>query len=159
MQMKQPDFPETFNGFSICWGMGNHLVGLQLLASIPAYAFYKEGDPERERLQLIYWESKQKEYDEAKKLYEDNVFVGTTFRGGTDVECRITKIHIDSEKAYVCYKASHEYQAKIDEENKKPPLFEGQPKKWVKPDKFGLSSFLSAIKNGSIKIIKVNKDG
>lgn len=147
----QPNFPPLFRGVRPVWGVGNNLCSLMEIASIPTFTFYEEGSKDRAEKEKAYWEEKDKEYNEIKKVYEQNCFVGTTFCGNTDASARITKIVITDEKAYVCYKPSHEHVAKIEKENKKNKT----NYKPIKGGKFGLNGFLSAIKNGTIRIIEI----
>lgn len=145
----QPNFPPLFKGAKPVWGVGNNICSLQLLASIPVFTLYKEGSRERKQKEKSYWEQKNKEYNEIKKVYEQNCFVGTTFCGNTAASARITKIVISEQKAYVCYKATDEHIAEIAKQSKKEKI-ELKP---IRSGKFELNSFLSAIQNKTIRII------
>jgi len=147
----QPNFPPLFTGAKPVWGIGNNICSLQLLASIPVFTLYKEGSRERKQKEKSYWEQKDKEYNEIKKVYEQNCFVGTTFCDNTAASARITKIVITEEKAYVCYKATDEHIAERAKQSKK----EKRELKPIKSGKFGLNSFLSAIQNKTIRIIDI----
>jgi hypothetical protein len=152
MNVKQPPFPDVFNGFNVCWGVGNQIVGPQLLASIPIYSLYKEGTRKRKKAEKEYWEARKKEYNEAKELYDKNLFVGTIFYGSfKDHIAKITKINI--EKGWICWKASDAWEAKIKKDNKKYKTQLKPPK----PGKISLSSFLSMLKSNQITIVTKSK--
>lgn len=157
MANNHPPFPNEFNGYNIVWGQGNDLVSPRLLASIPMYTLVdKEKEPERySNLYKSYWDEQKRIYDEAKSIYEDCVYVDTTWCGNTDASARITKIVITADKQYICWKASREYQAKLDA---MPPLSNGA-RLHLKPGRYSLNSFISLIKNKQIRIIKSAKNG
>lgn len=145
---KQPDFPEVFNGFNVCWGQGNKVIGPQLLGSIPMYTLYEEGSIKRKKAEKEYWKVKEKEYNEAKDIYDKNIFVGTIFYGSfKDRTAKITKIN--TEKGYICWKASDEWEKKIAIENKRHKTQLKPPK----PDKISLFGFISMIKSNQITIV------
>lgn len=150
----QPAFPPLFNGAKPVWGVGNNLCSLQLLASIPIFTFYEEGSKKRQKAEKLYWEEKDRQYNEMKKTYLQKCFVGTIFSGNTSASARITKIVFTDQKAYICYKASHEHVADIERKNKK----EKANLNPIKSGTFGISSFLSAIQNKTIKILNIPKN-
>jgi hypothetical protein len=160
-----PKFPEFFpvHRRPVWGGPDNKLISLGLIASIPTYTLYKEGSRKRKQLEKLYWEEREKDYNALKKIYDQNVYIGTVFTGDNkannyntyEVSCKITKIYIDSEKAYVCYKASDQHVSDVEKENKKRIRRKETPLKPIKPGKFGLIDFLNAIENKTIFIIKV----
>lgn len=147
----QPPFPLIWNGWKYPFPIGGNSLGtLQTIAVIPMYSFY-EGD-EKEQKRTEYEEKKNREYLEAKKFYEENIFVGMVFYGDNkNVSAKVTKIN--TEKGYVCYVASDELREYVKGENKKYPGSYNE-KKPLKPGKYALSVFLSAIKQGTIKTLK-----
>lgn len=149
MKAKQPVFPEVFPRLPAVWGMGNHLIGPRLIASIPTYTFHPEGSAERDNLYNLYWDNIEREYQVAKQIFESNIFVGTVWKGNTLSTVKITKIYIDSEKAYICYSASEQEKNRIKELNKDSVFQYRVPKN----GKYPLSSFLSAIKNEVVTIL------
>jgi hypothetical protein len=144
MKLLQPKFPEIFRGAEYVWGQGNDLVSLPILARF----FIGSSKEDEDR----YWEEQDKKYNEIKSCYEQNCFVGTVWRGNTDVSVKITKIVITEEKAYICYKASDEYLAKLEIENQNRGEYKLLP---PKPSKMSLHGFLSAIIGKSIQIVSV----
>lgn len=102
-----------------------------------------------------YEDAKNKEYLEAKRFYEENVFVGMTFYGSRkEVSAKVTKIN--TQKGYVCYGSSDELRKYVKEQNK---VYPGQynEKQPLKPGKYALSVFISAIKQGTIKILNTGE--
>lgn len=147
----QPDFPPLFPGAQSIWGQGNSLCTLPLIASIPTFTLYPKESRKRKKAEDEYWKQKDIEYNSIKQVYLKNCFVGTIFSGNSEGSAKITKIFISDEKAYVCYKASDKHIADVEKKNKK----EKTEMKPIKSGKFGLRSFLSAIKNGTIRIVRV----
>lgn len=148
--MKQPPFPELFVGTPV-WGQGNSLIFPNLLASIPTYTLHEKGSPTRKKLEKLYWEKRNSEYEALKSIYEKNVKVGTVWCGNTSASAKITKIFISEEKAYICYKASAQHLKDVEKENKNRS--EKDKLKPIKSGKFDLSAFVSAIQNGTIRIL------
>lgn len=146
----QPPFPLVWNGWKYPFPVGGNKLGtLQCLAVIPIYTLC-DGE-EQEQKKREYEEKMNKEYLEAKAFYEENIFVGMTFCGDyKEVSGKVTKIN--TEKGYVCYCASDELRNYVKDQNKKYPgsYNEKQP---LKPGKYALSVFISAIKQGTIKIL------
>ncbi len=149
----QPTFPPLFTGLKPVWGQGNNLCLLNLLASIPLFTLEKEGSRKRKKMEKAYWEGKDKEYKELKKIYKSNCRVGTVWAGNTSASAKITKIVINEDKAYICFKASDQHIQDIEEQNKKTK-YQLKP---IKSGKYRLDSFLSAIKNKTIRIISAPK--
>ena len=145
----QPPFPLVWNGWDYPFPVGgNDLGALQCIATIPMYTCY-EGE-KREQMKKEYEEGKRKGYLEAKAFYEENIFVGMTFYGGRkEASAKITKIN--TEKGYVYYTASDELRKYAVEQNKIYPGSYNE-KHPLKPGKYAFSIFLSAIKQGTIKI-------
>jgi len=148
MKKQIPEFPQVFNGFDVVWGRGSNAVGLQVLLSIPHFKLMEEG-PERDKKEKEYWESKQVEYDKAKKLYESSVSFDFLYYGSQkEVSMRISKISTNDNGQMVvnlCASKAHKLQCKID--GYKP----------VKSQKWTIETFLSLISNESLKIIKLSK--
>ncbi len=151
-QTFQPTFPSLFPGVKPVWGQGNNLLSLPMLASIPLYTLEKKGR-KRNKMEKAYWEQKNKEYNEIKKIYDLNVRVGTVWCGNTGASAKITKIVITEEKAYICYKASDQHIEDVEKENNKRK-YKLKP---IASGRMGLNGFLSAIKNKTIRIISVPK--
>lgn len=110
------------------------LGSLTPIMTIPTYTMYKEGSRKRKQLEKLYKDEKLKKYDEIKKIYDDNVYLGAVFCAADRVQrmnhknlndealkrsCKITKIVIDDKEGigYVCYKASDESIELINKEN------------------------------------------
>lgn len=145
------------------------LGSLTPMMTIPMYTMYKEGSRKRKQMEKKYNEERLQKYNEVKKIYDKNVFIGAVFcslngikRMHTPIDnsehkrsCKITKIVIDDKKGigYVCYKASDEHIKWVNEQNKinKRDI----PMKPIASGKFGLITFLSALhkSNSYLKII------
>jgi len=144
------------------------------MATIPMYSFAKEGSRKRKQMEKAYNEQRLIKYNEVKKLYDENIFLGIVFcslngakRMHTPLNndelkrsCKITKIFIDDKEGvgYVCYKASDESIELVNKENesqlefykkekKKNKKFQfiHRPLKPIASGKFSLINFISAI--------------
>ncbi len=147
-----PEFPEFCDGIRPVRPMpGGRLGSIIPIACIPTYTFYPEGSKKFIEGKEAYIKEKQKEYEEIKAIYDKNCFVGTVFKGNTDVTARITKIAITTERAYVCYRPTEEHIKAVEEENKTRSV-KIQP---LSPGRFGLNAFLSAIALNQVKIISI----
>lgn len=141
------------------------LGSLTPIMTIPMYTMYKEGSRKRKQMEKKYRDECLKKYNEVKKLYNENVFVGAVFcaaKNGTisngNISCKITKIFIDDKEGvgYVCYKASDEHIEFVNKENKKRKNHDVDLKP-VASGKFGLITFISALHKSNtfnLKIIK-----
>lgn len=160
------------------------LGSLTPMMTIPTYTLYKEGSRKRKQLEKAYSEEKLKKYNEIKKIYDDNVYLGAVFcatngviRMHTPIDnsehkrsCKITKIFIDDKNGvgYVCYKASDEHIEWVNKQNeiqkavfyknkkKRSGMSLPTPLKPIASGKFGLITFISALheSNSYLKIIK-----
>ncbi len=144
-----PKFPDLFEGSRPVWGRGNSIVSLHLLASIPLFTLLPEGSEDRKRQENEYWWHMQSQYNAMQETYDKYCFVGTVWKGSTSASAKITKISISEKEAYVCYKASDEHVKQVAAENKKY----NTKYKTIASGRFSLSSFLSAIQNGTVNII------
>lgn len=95
--MKKPDFKDIyFDSNQVCWGLGNKVVGPQVLARIQL----REPTSEEEKEEM-------EEYAEAKEIYDKYINKGQRFkpagpRYNDKVQCVITYIH--PEKHLVTWK-------------------------------------------------------
>lgn len=143
------------------------LGSLTPIMTIPMYTMHKEGSRKRKQMEKKYRDECLKRYNDVKKLYDENVFVGAVFcaaKNGTvsnsNISCKITKIFINDKDGigYVCYKASDEHIEWVNKENKKRKKeFSGMDLKPIASGKFGLITFISALHKSNefnLKIIK-----
>lgn len=84
----------------------------------------------------------------------ENIKVGTVFKGNTQSTAKITKVVINGDNSYICYKASDQHVKDIEQENKKRVKRKiSVLLKPIKPARMGLNVYLGYVKSGTITII------
>lgn len=132
--MNKLDFKDVnYNPNTICWGVGNSVVGPQLLASFR----FKEMSKEEEDLLKL-------DYEKAREIFENHIVKGAKFvpcgkKANTFIEAKITSINL--EKQYVTWKQYNLTDEQIS--NGYIPA----------AGKFSINSLISLVKTKEIKFL------
>jgi hypothetical protein len=123
----------NYNPNTICWGVGNRVVGPNLLASFRLKEMSKE---EEDLLKL--------DYEKAKQIYEKHIIKGAKFipcgkKANTSIEAKITSVNI--EKQYVTWKQYNLTDEQIS--NGYIPA----------AGKFSINTLISLVKTNEIKFL------
>jgi len=135
----KPKFSEIYyDPKTICWGNGNDIVGLKVIATIKL----------REKTQDEEEEDKA-DYKKVESIYNQYINIGQKFTSGgessTGVIAKITGIN--AEKQYISWKQIN------TEELSKLHNFQYKPAK----GKFNINAMISLIKTGKIILLNNNK--